>query len=72
MKSEVEKRFLGNPFFKTIRLSYVFSREDKFTKYLVGCAQRDEEAELFHPFYRAIIHRDDVVEGALSAGSALG
>jgi nucleoside-diphosphate-sugar epimerase len=24
------------------------------------------EAELFHPFYRAIIHRDDVVEGALA------
>lgn len=66
MKSEVEKRFLGNPFFKTIRLSYVFSREDKFTKYLCGCAARDEEAELFHPFYRAIIHRDDVVEGALA------
>lgn len=66
MKSEVEKYFLGNPFFKSIRLSYVFSREDKFTKYLFGCAERGEEAELFHPFYRAIVHRDDVVEGALA------
>lgn len=66
MKSEVEKRFLGNPLFKSIRLSYVFSREDKFTKYLSGCAERGEEAELFHPFYRAIVHRDDVVEGALA------
>jgi dTDP-4-dehydrorhamnose reductase len=66
MKHEVEKRFLGNPLFKAIRLSYVFSREDKFTKYLSGCAERSDEAEIFHPFYRAIIHRDDVVEGAIA------
>jgi dTDP-4-dehydrorhamnose reductase len=66
MKSEVEKRFLGNPLFKSIRLSYVFSREDKFTKYLIGCEERGEEADLFHPFCRAIVHRDDVVDGALA------
>ncbi len=66
MKREVEKKFLGNPLFKVIRLSYVFSREDKFVKYLLSCAKRNEEAEIFHPFYRAIIHRDDVVEGAIS------
>ena len=66
MKHAVEKQFLGNPGFKSIRLSYVFSREDKFTRYLAGCAQRGEEAELFHPFYRAIVHREDVVEGALA------
>lgn len=66
MKHEVEQRFSGNPSFKTIRLSYVFSRQDKFTKYLAGCAKNDSEAELFHPFYRAIIHRDDVVCGALA------
>jgi dTDP-4-dehydrorhamnose reductase len=66
MKQEVERRFLGNPLFKSIRLSYVFSREDKFTKYLIGCEERGEEADLFHPFYRAIVHRDDVVDGALA------
>lgn len=66
MKHEVEQRFAENPLFKSIRLSYVFSREDKFTRYLAGCAERNEEAELFHPFYRAIVHRDDVVEGALA------
>jgi len=66
MKHEVEKRFIGNPLFKAIRLSYVFSREDKFTKYLAGCAERGEEAELFHPFFRAIVHRGDVVDGALA------
>lgn len=66
MKHEVERRFVGNTSFKAIRLSYVFSRDDKFTKYLIGSAQRGEEAELFHPFHRAIIHRDDVVDGALA------
>jgi dTDP-4-dehydrorhamnose reductase len=66
MKHALEKRFLGNPLFKTIRLSYVFSREDKFTKYLSGCADRGEPAEIFHPFYRAVIHRDDVVAGAMA------
>ena len=66
MKAEIETRFLGHPLFRSIRLSYVFSREDKFTRYLLGCAERGEVAELFHPFYRAIVYRDDVVEGALA------
>jgi nucleoside-diphosphate-sugar epimerase len=66
MKREVERRFSGNASFKAIRLSYVFSREDKFSRYLAGCAERNEEADLFHPFFRAIVHRDDVVEGALA------
>lgn len=66
MKREVEQRLSGNASFKAIRLSYVFSREDKFSRYLAGCAERNEEADLFHPFFRAIVHRDDVVEGALA------
>ncbi len=66
MKREVEQRFSGNASFKAIRLSYVFSREDRFSRYLAGCAERNEEADLFHPFFRAIVHRDDVVEGALA------
>lgn len=66
MKREVEQRFSGNASFKAIRLSYVFSREDKFSRYLAGCAERNEEADLFHPFFRAIVHRDDVVKGALA------
>lgn len=66
MKNALEKQFMGNPLFKAIRLSYVFSREDKFTKYLINCAEKNEEAELFHPFYRAIIHRDDLIEGIIA------
>jgi dTDP-4-dehydrorhamnose reductase len=63
---EVENRFVDNPLFKSIRLSYVFSREDKFTKYLLRCVELGEEAELFHPFYRSIVYREDVVEAALA------
>lgn len=66
MKFEVEERFSVNPSFKAIRLSYVFSREDKFTCYLTRCAERNEVADLFHPFYRAIVHLDDIVEGVLA------
>jgi dTDP-4-dehydrorhamnose reductase len=66
MKCAVESRFSISPLFKAIRLSYVFSREDKFSAYLAGCTERNEEAELFHPFFRAIVHRDDVVEGVLA------
>lgn len=66
MKREVERRFSGNASFKAIRLSYVFSREDKFSRYLAECAERNEEADLFHPFFRAIVYRDDVVAGALA------
>ena len=66
MKHEVEQRFAGNALFKSIRLSYVFSREDKFSSYLIRCAERNEEADLFHPLCRAIVHRNDVVEGVLA------
>jgi dTDP-4-dehydrorhamnose reductase len=66
MKHEVEKKFSNEVLFKSIRLSYVFSKEDNFTKYLVSCAQRKEEADIFHPFYRSIIHRDDVVDGVIA------
>jgi dTDP-4-dehydrorhamnose reductase len=65
MKREVEQRFAGNASFKTIRISYVFSREDKFSLYLGKCAKNKEEAILYHPFYRSVVHRADIVEGVL-------
>lgn len=66
MKHEVEQRFLSIPAFKAIRLSFVFSRRDQFTKYLLHCASTGTKAEVFHPFYRAVIHLDDVVDGVLA------
>jgi nucleoside-diphosphate-sugar epimerase len=32
----------------------------------MGCANAGDEVELFHPFYRSIVHRNDVIEGALA------
>lgn len=66
MKHAIETKFSGHPDVKSIRLSYVFSREDRFSRYLAGCAERNVVAEVFHPFSRAVIHRDDVVTGALA------
>jgi len=66
LKHQVEKRFLGEPGFKTIRLSYVFSRDDSFTMYLGRCATTGSEASLYPSFRRAVIHREDVVAGAIA------
>lgn len=63
MKHEVERRFAGHRQFKALRLSYVFSRQDKFTQYLQSCAAAGRVAEVFDPFDRAVIHRADVVRG---------
>lgn len=65
MKRDVELRFEHSQSFKAIRLSYVFSSEDKFSRYLIGCLKNHQVAELFHPFSRAVIHREDVVLGVL-------
>lgn len=66
MKNEIEKSFLGNDQFKSIRISYVFSKDDTFTRYLVRCLKTSETAFIYHPFYRSIVYVDDVVQGALS------
>ena len=63
MKYQVEKLFALHPNFKSIRLSYVFSGQDKFSKYLINCAESKNDAELFHPFYRSVICLEDVVQG---------
>lgn len=66
MKLEVENRFYSSALFKTLRLSYVFSNEDGFTRYLMNCAKRGEEAQLFHPFCRSVVYRDDVVASVIA------
>jgi len=66
MKHEVERRFAGEPGFKALRLSYVFSRDDKFTRHLQACRTRGVAAEIFDPFVRAVVHREDVVDGVLA------
>lgn len=66
MKSVIEKKFEGNILFKAIRLSYVFSSEDKFTKYLINCQNSSSQAEIFHPMKRSVIFINDVMDGLLS------
>ena len=65
MKHEIEERFKGSAAFKSLRLSYVFSSEDKFTRYLSGCVRSGTPAQIFHPFFRSVVYRADVVAGAL-------
>lgn len=62
MKKEIEDRFKFVPGFKAIRLSYVASKKDKFISYCISCADKDETAEVFHPFYRNVIVINDVVD----------
>ena len=66
MKRAVEAEFESNASFKAIRLSYVFSKDDKYTRYLMACANKGEAAEVFDPFKRSVIHRGDVVDAAIS------
>jgi dTDP-4-dehydrorhamnose reductase len=66
MKKEIENAFINNNLFKSIRLSYVFSKKDKLTRHLIECHDKDESAKLFHPFIRSFIYLDDVVEAVIS------
>ncbi len=62
MKDEVEKAFENEKNFKVFRLSYVLSNEDKYLSYLKICIDKNEVAEVFHPFCRKVVFIDDVLE----------
>ena len=66
MKALVEKRFLEYPLFKVLRLSYNFFKEDRFTTYLRNCAKEGATAEIFDPFSRSVVHRDDTVDAIIA------
>ena len=66
MKHQVEFRFRSYDSFKSIRLSYVFSQSDKFYKYLENIYATNSVADVYHPFYRSLIHRDDVTDGVFA------
>lgn len=61
MKKAIEDEFRGTSYFRAIRLSYVASANDRFITYCRNCIQKDETAEIFHPFYRNCIVVSDVV-----------
>lgn len=62
MKDEVEKCFENEKNFKVFRLSYVLSKEDKYLSYLKNCVDKNEVAEVFHPFNRKVVYIEDVLE----------
>ena len=61
MKKAIEDSFVGNHLFKAIRLSYVISRNDKFTSYCLKCLDNKEVVEVFDPFCRNCITIFDVL-----------
>ena len=63
MKLEVEEMFNQSDQFKSIRLSYIFSSEDKFTKFVCKSAENKNKIELFDPLVRNIVWRNDIAEG---------
>ena len=62
MKKAVEDRFKPCKDFKAIRLSYVVSPKDKFTKYVLHCMETGETCEVYDPFYRNCITIKDVLD----------
>jgi dTDP-4-dehydrorhamnose reductase len=61
MKKTVEDTFKDFPGFKAVRLSYVVSGEDKFIRYCISCIREGKTAEVYHPFYRNCISRENVL-----------
>lgn len=61
MKKAIEDEFKADKSFKAIRLSYVASARDRFISYCLSCIEKNETAQIFHPFYRNVISVSDVV-----------
>lgn len=66
MKRRIEEQFANDSRFKVFRLSYVFSREDKFMRYLQACAKSGEKADVFEALYRNVIYLEDVLEAVIA------
>lgn len=62
MKYEIENRFRDSCFFKTLRLSYVFSPFDKFSSYLKSCIEKQVKAEVFDGLFRSVVTLELVLE----------
>jgi dTDP-4-dehydrorhamnose reductase len=62
MKREIEETFANESHFKVFRLSYVFSKEDKFTRYLYECDKEQKIADVFDALKRNVIYLNDILE----------
>ncbi|MCI2105455.1 MAG: sugar nucleotide-binding protein [Intestinimonas sp.] len=70
MKRAVERAFAGDPRFKVFRLSYVFSRQDKFLRYLASCVEKGETADVFQALYRNVVYLGDVLSAVIALGKS--
>ncbi len=62
MKDRIETTFRGFRHFKVFRLSYVLSSDNSYLAYLRKCAETDQVAEIFDPFYRKVVFLEDVLD----------
>jgi dTDP-4-dehydrorhamnose reductase len=71
MKHQIEREFLGAPGFMTVRMSYVLSRDDKYTAYMTKCAAEGRPATVYQAIRRNAIYAGDVADliGSLCAGN---
>ncbi len=65
MKRIIEIRYFKNNNVKIIRPSYIFSSDDRFSKYLLDCSIKGQKSRIFHPLYRNIIFIEDVLNGLI-------
>lgn len=68
MKHEMEEYFKESNRFKVFRLSYVFSKEDKFTNYMCEMARENKRPEIFDALYRNVVYINDIIEGVIKLG----
>ncbi len=66
MKRQVEKDFGNEPGFKVIRLSYVYTGNDKFSRYLDSCSAEGKPAEVFDTLYRNTVYIGDVIDATIA------
>ncbi|MBQ6483337.1 MAG: sugar nucleotide-binding protein [Anaerolineaceae bacterium] len=62
MKRIVETDFCGEKDLKVFRLSYVFSRQDKFTRYLRECQRNNTVANVYDALYRNVVYIEDLID----------
>lgn len=72
MKREIEEAFIGKAGFKVFRLSYVFSKDDKFSRYLRGCDEAKKPAEVFDALRRSVVYLEDILEAVERLGPRFG
>jgi len=65
MKRIIELKYINEKNVKIIRPSYIFSLEDKFSKYIINSANKGKTVSIYHPLFRNIIFIGDLLEGII-------